>query len=109
MQSHDVINPQRGAVLHLKTEIINNVLVTRFPQALRDHWRESPILALAEEHVRRRARAGLGCEELLILPNIESAAAHPHRQVQVKSNSSMAAMQGQLFHLALGHPLRAQM
>src|SRR5262245_51424151 len=109
MQPHHVIDAEHCGMTHLESEVINDMLVTALSEAFRYHRRESPVLSFAEEHIGRRASVRVGCEKMLVLPNIEAAAAYAYRQVQIKADVFGPAALHQSVHLLLGCPLSVQM
>ncbi|SAA68930.1 Uncharacterised protein [Enterobacter cloacae] len=107
---HHVVDTQRAAVLHVRTEQVDKRLVGARRHDVRIHRGQSPVLAQRAQDIRRRPHGGLQAVKLSVAPGFRAAFRYAHGQVTVQADRHLIALAYQPAggKLAVRQPLQPQ-
>src|SRR5215475_6379515 len=109
MKAHDMIETKHARVAHLEAQHVAKITIALLAKPLRVQRRETPVLAFAEERVRRRADGRAGCKSIACTPMIVTGRVNTEREVEVELNAVRATIFRQRGDLFVGKPLNVEM
>ena len=107
-QRHDMIDAQGACMSHRCAQGGDEGRVTRCPQSVRQHRRQTPVLSTQVELIRGRADVHVGCVHGSLAPGFRASRIGADREIAVETDAKAAcpSMCARIRELQLRLPLK---